>query len=242
MKHSLFFLFFIFLIVSHSEASEEVDYTELDKLIHTESPQYDYEKLDPYYKYNKGMLRFNMFIFRNTMLPFIYLIDAWVPRPILSGFRNFTQNLSEPKNYIIYKFSGEHEKAKIVARRFFTNTLFGTLGLINVAQRKWGDEYEHKHESFDYMLKKRKDTPGKYVVYPLLNNYYHREFAASNIDWLLNPIFYFNFPFNYIYYIIDKAVILSKHKETLYQNRLYSDEVYENLRNINTHEVYENNN
>lgn len=197
----------------------------------------DYKKLDPWEKKNKRILKFNLFIFRNTILPFIYLIDAWVPRPVQDLFINFTHNMLEPKNYLVYKFSGEDEKARICAERFFINSFFGAGGLMNMAEEKYGSKYQRINEKFDYIFYKKSIHKGRYIVIPIINEHYERELASDLIEWLVNPIFYFTLPFNYIYYGIYRSILLTDKKQTLYYNRHYDDAVYNNLRDLKTYEV-----
>jgi ABC-type transporter lipoprotein component MlaA len=198
---------------------------------------FDYKKLDPWEKRNKKILRLNLFLFRNTILPFIYLLDAWIPRHVQNLFLNFTHNFLEPKNYLVYKFSGEHEKAKLCAERFLINTFLGAGGLSNPAEEKFGEKYHRFNEKFDYIFYKKGIKTGRYEVFPIINDYYEREFASDLMEWLVNPIFYFTMPFNYIYYIFYRSLLLTDKKETLFYNRKYDDAIYNNLRDLKSYEV-----
>lgn len=221
---------------SHSKSIGDLSQNTLNHPIN-DNESYNYNKLDPWEKRNKKIMRANMFLFRNTMLPFIYLIDAWIPSPIRQGFVNFTHNFLEPKNYIVYKLSGKHEQAKITAERFFTNTFLGGGGIINAAQQKWGNKYTHHNEPFDYIFYNKKINPGRYLILPIANQYYEREFAADLMHWLVNPIFYFTFPYNYIYYFGYRSCLLTNKKQTLFHNRKYEDSTYNNLRDLSIYEV-----
>lgn len=197
----------------------------------------DYKKLDPLVRKNKKILKFNMFLFRNTILPFAYLIDAWIPRKIQNLFLNFTHNMLEPKNYLVYKFTGENEKARICAERFFINTFIGGGGLMNAAEEKFGRKYQRMNEKFDYIFYKKSIEKGRYIILPIANEYYEREFAADLIEWLFNPIFYFTLPYNYLYYVLYRSLLLTDKKQTLYYNRHYDEAIYNNLRDLKTYEV-----
>ena len=218
-----------------NSTSSELD--DIEKLIEEDLPQYDYEILDPHMACNQKILRMNMFIFRNTLLPFIYLINAWVPKPLIDSFKNFTNNFLEVKNYIVYKSGGEHEKAKIAAERFFTNTFLGGGGFINVAQIKFGDTHAHKDESFDRALYKKGRSSGRYLMLPFLNQFYERRMGGDIISWLINPMFYFIFPYNYLYYFVYEASKLTDKREALFANRKYTDTVYNSLRDLETYEM-----
>ena len=196
--------------------------------------KYDFKKLDPYENWNKQVFSFNLFLFRNTLLPFIFFVDAWVPKPIIHGYKNFNKNLAEPRNYIVHMMRHDKERARLAARRFFINTIFGALGFIDVAGRKYKNY--SKVMTFDCVF--RKSQVGNYIISPITNQYYGREYSAQTLDWFTNPVFYINFPFNYLVYIIDQSISLLPNKALLYKNRKYSDLTYKNLRDIETDLVF----
>ena len=220
--------------LTYNKLYVEVESGDLLDEIDQATNKYDFKKLDPYEKWNKQVFSFNLFLFRNTLLPIIFFIDAWVPKPIINGYRNFNNNLIEPRNYIIHMKRHDKEQARLSAKRFFINTIFGTLGLIDVADRKYKNYF--KKMTFDCIF--RKNKAGNYIISPITNQYYGREYAAQTLDWFTNPIFYINFPFNYLMYIIDQSISLLPSKAILYKNRQYNDLTYKNLRDIETDLVF----
>ena len=197
--------------------------------------KYNYEKLDPFMNYNKKVFRFNMFLFRNTMLPTIFWVDEWVPRPVKTGYHNFLKNLSEPRNYLIHFFRHDKKKMRLAAKRFAINTTFGALGIIDVAGRKYDNH--SKTMSFDCVLRLQ-NKAGRYMVSPVTNQYYERMFTSNIFDWLTNPLVYVNFPLAVAAYTLDQAIALAPNKKLLYKYRNYSVAGYETLRNIETENTF----
>jgi ABC-type transporter lipoprotein component MlaA len=197
--------------------------------------KYDFKKLDPYERYNKQVLSLNLFLFRNTILPFMFFIDAWVPKPVLKGYRNFNKNLLEPRNYLVHMLRHDKEKMRLTAKRFLINTTFGALGLIDVAGRK----YKNYSTTMTFDCTVRKSKPGHYIIVPIVNQYYQREYAVqTTLDYITNPIFFLHFPLNYIAYIIDQSILLLPNKKILYKSRKYDELVYKNLRDVETDLVF----
>jgi ABC-type transporter lipoprotein component MlaA len=229
----------IFFTVNNLFAEDEllmsdVDIDDVLDVINKETNKYNYKELDPYKSWNENVFSVNLFLFRNTMLPFIFLVDAWVPKFVSKGYSNFVKNILEPRNYIVYKIKGDKKMSQVVARRFFINTIFGMLGMVDVFGKKYG--IPQKTLSFDCAFIKNK--PGKYIILPITNQYYQREFTSQTFDWLTNPIFYLNFPFNYLMYILDVSINLIPNKNLLYTNRMYSEINYKNLRDLETESVF----
>ncbi len=236
-----YILFFVILLAFYNNASceeiaenikteqkivdEEKD-EDIEELLNDGAEKIDYEKIDPFSEYNKNILSFNMFLFRNTLLPMIFIVDSWTPKFVKSGYTNFINNLIEPRNWLIYTINGNKKNARKALKRFFINSTFGVLGLINVSERKWGDK--SKRISIDCVFRK-KNKSGRYIVSPITNQYFERTLASDMFDWALNPVFYFKLPFNYLLYTLDKMIALGKDKNLLYRNRKYDESIYKAL-------------
>jgi phospholipid-binding lipoprotein MlaA len=219
-----------------TEKNSEDSNDELLEELNSTSIKYDYEKLDPFVKYNKNIFSLNMFLFRNTILPFIFLVDAWVPKPITNGYRNFMKNLLEPSNYIIHLLRHDKKRMQLTAKRFFINTIFGMLGLADVSGMKYKNY--SKTMGFDCAFKD-KNKSGRYIIVPIANQYYERELTSNTFDWLLNPIFYLNFPLTYILYGVDQLILLAPNKNLIYKYRKYSEDSYALLREMQTHNAFD---
>jgi ABC-type transporter lipoprotein component MlaA len=220
------------------ETSSEED-TDLEKILQENTIQHDWEKIDPFEEHNKNILSLNMFLFRKTLLPAIFFVDNVVPKKAKKGYTNFVNNLMEPRNIVVHRLNKDNKRANIAFKRFFVNTVFGMLGLINVAELRWGSKYQSKRMSIDCFFRK-KHRLGRYVVIPITNQYFERTLISDTYDVLMNPIFYFTFPLNYLVYIMDKVVILGKDKTLLYRNRKYNEGVYNALRDSEIFTVLNN--
>ena len=209
----------------HNEIADD-ETEDIEALLNDGKEKIDYEKIDPFAGYNKNLLSLNMFLFRNTLLPMIFIIDSWTPKFAKLGYTNFVNNLIEPRNWLVYAINGDRKKARRALKRFFINSTFGVLGLINVTERKWGDK--SKRMSVDCIFRKN-NKAGRYLVSPITNQYFERTMVSDMFDWALNPVFYFKLPFNYLMYTVDKLIILGKDKNLLYRNRKYNDAIYKTL-------------
>lgn len=193
---------------------------------------------DKYGRANRFFLKINLFIMRNSILPFLYVIDSWIPSRALDLFMNFSDNLLEPKNFIIYKLSGEDEKAKLSMERFFINTFLGAGGLMNPAQEKFGEKYRRENVDFDYVFFKKNIDKGDFHISLLINEHYEREAIGKSIDFFLNPILYMiSFPYNFGYILFYELVLLTDKKDTLFYNRKYTESLYNNIKDLKTYEV-----
>ena len=209
---------------------------DIEKLLAENTTQYDWEELDPFEEHNKNVLSFNMFLFRKTLLPTIFFIDSWAPKKARKGFTNFINNLIEPRNAFIYRLNKNNKRERIALKRFLTNTVFGMLGLVNVAELRWGAEYKSKRLSLDCVFRK-KHKLGRYVIVPITNQYFERPLIADTFDILMNPVFYMPFPWNYVVYAMDKVVTLGKDKTMLHRNRKYNEGIYKALRDVEIHDA-----
>lgn len=244
MKVRLILLIFLLFFFQKSECSENENLPEFSSEESDEDldelnggiKKYNYKELDPFENYNKKVFRFNLFLFRNIMLPTIFWIDAWVPKPVTTGYRNFMKNIYEPRNYIVHLLRHDKKKMQQTAKRFFTNTTFGMLGLRDIAGRKYKNYSETT--TFDCILR-LKNRAGRYMISPITNQYYERAFASNILDWLSNPLIYVNFPLALILYGVDQAILLAPNKKLLYNYRNYSSSGYETVRDIETHNAFD---
>jgi ABC-type transporter lipoprotein component MlaA len=218
------------------EKKNEHEEEDVEKLLSETTTQYDWEELDPFEEHNKNILSLNMLLLRRVMLPTVFFVDSWVPKKARIGYTNFINNLIEPRNIFIYDRMKNPKKTRVVVKRFLTNTVFGVFGLINVAELRWGSEYKSKRMSLDCIFRKNHKI-GRYVIVPVTNQYFERPLVSDTFDILMNPTFYFQFPFNYLMYIMDKVVLLGKDKTLLYRNRKYNEGVYNALSDAEIYSV-----
>ena len=111
-----------------------------------------------------------------------------LPSPVKSGVSNSLDNLSNlvtiPNNLL----QGDFALAGVNTGRFFVNTTFGILGLVDVAQYLGMTEYEK--EDYGQSLAKAGVGPGCYVVLPILGPSTARDTVASVTNFLGGDAWY----------------------------------------------------
>lgn len=154
---------------------------------------------DPHRTFNRNALQFNMDV------------DSYVLRPVAAGYNslfheevqqavaNFLTNWKEPFYAINYAFSGEVENTASSVMRFAVNSVFGCLGLFDVAKYAGLDKSETGYKE---TLTKWDVPNGDYLVLPFLGSSSTRDAIAEPISWFADPVGYFiGFP-----YMLMKAV------------------------------------
>ena len=147
----------------------------------------DYSQIyDPYEKVNRKIFAFNDFL------------DKVALRPVAKGYKNITndytrarignflENVSVPLTIVNYTLQGRFVRANQAFWRFFVNTVFGIVGMFDVAS-KMGITINY--QTFGSTLAYYGACSGPYIVIPFIGSTSVRDMLDTiPLDTLLNPI------------------------------------------------------
>lgn len=89
---------------------------------------------DPLESFNRQMWTINYdYLDPYVVRPVSLFYVGYVPKPVRSGIANFLSNLDEPASMVNNLLMGNGTKAVDHFNRFWINTSFGLLGLIDIA-------------------------------------------------------------------------------------------------------------
>ncbi len=141
---------------------------------------------DPYESYNRAIYSFNS-DFNNAIGQPVANGYNSLPSPLTTGIGNFFQNLKEPLNLINGILQGEVESSLTSLMRFSINSVFGFLGILDIATEA-GLEYQKKDlgQTLYYW---GVWTESSFIMMPIIGPYTTRELVGSTIDSSYNPIY-----------------------------------------------------
>jgi phospholipid-binding lipoprotein MlaA len=155
---------------------------------------------DPHEEFNRDMLEFNMAVDENIIEPAATGYKEVASEPIRESVSSFFSNLKEPFYCLNYAASADAEYASNSLFRFVINSVFGALGLFDIAEQIGLEKAETSHRD---TLKKWGVPTGDYLVLPALGFSSTRDAVAEPISWFADPVGYFiGLP-----YMIVKAVL-----------------------------------
>ncbi|AVQ86974.1 MULTISPECIES: MlaA family lipoprotein [Plesiomonas] len=141
---------------------------------------------DPFEGFNRTMWKFNY----DVLDPYILrpLAVGWsnTPKPITSGIRNVLSNLDEPASAVNYLLQGQPKEAIVHFNRFWINSTFGLLGLVDVAGAA-GMQKENQRE-FGHVLGHYGVGFGPYVMVPGYGSFTPRQDIGGLVDSTYVPL------------------------------------------------------
>ena len=120
---------------------------------------------DPIEPVNRPIFRFNDTLDEWVLEPVARGWDTIAPDPVEDSIQNFFLNLRFPIVFVNGVLQAKPRSAAISLSRFMANTVFGVVGLFDVATG-WG--LERQEEDFGQTLGYWGVPPGPYLVSPLL--------------------------------------------------------------------------
>ncbi|MGF1721421.1 MlaA family lipoprotein [Vibrio kyushuensis] len=146
---------------------------------------------DPIQSFNRTMWTINYdyldpYLVRPTSLAYV----NYVPSPIRKGIANFLSNLDEPSSMVNNLVMGNGEKALDHFNRFWLNSTFGLLGLIDIASE--AGITNHGDKTFSDAAGHYGVGNGPYVMVPAYGPWTVRE-ATDVVDGLYAPLSYVSF-------------------------------------------------
>ena len=121
---------------------------------------------DPWEGYNRRMFIFNDWFYTNLLIPIVRGYVAVTPKEMRTGIGNFFYNLEEPFNLVNNLLQGDIEGAGTSFMRFTTNSVFGLLGVMDVATEVG---MRRDSEDFGQTLGTWGVGQGNYLILPFLS-------------------------------------------------------------------------
>ncbi len=142
------------------------------------------QRLDPWENWNRKVFGFNEELDRIVLKPVATFYAKVVPQFVRRGVDNFFSNAADGWSIVndLLQLKGRAAYENTV--RFTTNTVFGFLGVIDIAT-EFG--LDHQYEDFGQTLGAWGFGAGAYIVLPLLGPSSVRDTAALPLDRLASP-------------------------------------------------------
>ncbi|MCK6262694.1 MlaA family lipoprotein [Vibrio sp. ZSDE26] len=146
---------------------------------------------DPFEGFNRAMWEINYdyldpYLVRPVSLAYV----NYIPSPIRSGVANFLSNLDEPSSMVNNLVMGNGGKALDHFNRFWLNSTFGLLGLIDIASE--AGITNHGDKAFSDAVGHYGVGDGPYVMVPAYGPWTVRE-ATDVVDGFYAPLSYVSF-------------------------------------------------
>lgn len=147
------------------------------------------QRLDPWENWNRKVFAFNEGFDENLLKPVATVYSNVVPQLVRQGVDNFFGNAADAWSAINNFLQGKVVSGFQDTVRVGTNTLFGILGLFDVASELG---IERHNEDFGQTLGQWGVGPGAYVVWPIIGPSTVRESFALPLDIAASPALLFN--------------------------------------------------
>ncbi len=142
------------------------------------------DKLDPWENWNRKVFAFNEGLDEHVLKPVATVYSNVVPQPVRRGVDNFFGNVADAWSAVNNFLQGKGAAGFQDIIRFGTNTVFGLLGVLDVASEMGID---HQYEDFGQTLGHWGFGTGAYVVWPLLGPSSVRDSFALPLDRAASP-------------------------------------------------------
>lgn len=143
---------------------------------------------DPLEPINRGIFAFNRTLDGVILKPAAQIYRGVVPSEARTGVRNILVNWTSPVVALNDILQGNMDRATVTVGRFFLNTGFGFLGLIDVATA-WGAEPAHD-EDFGQTLGAWGFGEGPYLMLPVFGPSNPRDAVGLVVDHFTDPLTY----------------------------------------------------
>jgi phospholipid-binding lipoprotein MlaA len=147
------------------------------------------QRLDPWENWNRKVFAFNEGLDEKVLEPVATFYSNLVPQLVRQGVDNFFGNAADGWSAINNFLQGKIVLGFQDSIRVGTNTLFGILGLFDVASEMG---IERHNEDFGQTLGHWGVGAGAYVVWPVLGPSTVRESMALPLDIAASPALLFN--------------------------------------------------
>ena len=142
------------------------------------------QRLDPWENWNRKVFAFNEGLDERILRPVATGYAKVVPQFVRRSVDNFFANAADAWSAVNNVLQGKAEPAFQDVVRVTTNTVFGLLGVLDVAS-EFG--LEHHYEDFGQTLGQWGFGAGAYLVWPLLGPSTVRDSVALPLDRFASP-------------------------------------------------------
>jgi phospholipid-binding lipoprotein MlaA len=150
----------------------------------------DYQMVpDPLKYWNLVWFYFNDGLYRAFFRPVGIAYNYVVPEPARKGVDNVFYNIKFPIRFVNNLLQGKLLAAGVEFSRFFGNTLFGGLGLMDITEHKKAAA-PTPPEDFGQTLGSWGMGEGFYLVWPVLGPSSARDTLGLGVDYFLDPVNY----------------------------------------------------
>ena len=139
---------------------------------------------DPFEPFNRKVYAFNDAVDTAVVKPAAQLYRAVVPELVRTGIDNVFGNLGDVWSAVNLVLQAKPQKALETGMRFGTNTVFGLLGLVDVASELG---LQRQTEDFGQTLGVWGVGSGPYLMLPLLGPSTVRDASALVLDFKASP-------------------------------------------------------
>lgn len=136
-------------------------------------------KADPWEAMNRRIFAFNDAVDQAVLVPVAKAYRDVVPEPLRQAFDNVLGNVTDAWAAVNHLLQGKPKDALDTGMRVGVNSLFGLLGVLDVASEMG---FERQNEDFGQTLGRWGIGPGPYLVVPLLGPRSVRDALAYPVD------------------------------------------------------------
>jgi phospholipid-binding lipoprotein MlaA len=146
------------------------------------------QRLDPFESWNRKVFNFNEGLDQNVIAPVARGYRSVVPGFVRTGVSNVFNNVADGWSAVNNFLQGKGEAGFQDLTRFGTNTVFGFLGILDIASEMG---LEHHYEDFGQTLGVWGFPAGAYIVWPLLGPSSVRDTVAMPLDrGIASPVYW----------------------------------------------------
>lgn len=148
-------------------------------------------KGDPFESFNRSMWTLNYeYLDPYLVRPISLAYVEYTPYPVRLGVANFLANIDEPSSMVNNLIMGNGQRAVDHFNRFWINSTFGLLGLIDIASAAGITKQDDK--AFSDAIGHYGVGNGPFLMLPGYGPYTVRE-VADTVDGMYVPLVYLNF-------------------------------------------------
>jgi phospholipid-binding lipoprotein MlaA len=144
---------------------------------------------DPWEGFNRAMFGVNEVLDSDLLFPLADAYVTLVPELVRTGVRNVFNNAADLWSAVNQLLQGKVENSTAMSMRFFTNTVFGVAGILDIATELGMDR---KPEDFGQTLGVWGMPPGNYLVLPFFGPSTVRDAAGLPLDVAASPAYAIN--------------------------------------------------
>lgn len=143
------------------------------------------EIADPLESFNRVIYTFNGILDLIIFEPLAYMYRDALPGFVQSGVSNFYSNITAPLYAVNHLLQADMDAFFKTTGAFIVNTLFGGLGLVDMAE---GMGLKRKESSFDGTLAAWGMESGPYLILPFLGSSCFRGLFGTVGDFAIDPM------------------------------------------------------